>query len=180
MLSMPRALGLLAAAAAALAAAPLANAQSDNAPWQLHVAFSGTVVGTGMTVSWVTNASTPTSVVQYGSAYNSLNFTATGSCSTYLLTWDHHVVITGLMPSTTYYYRVGDATNGFSRVSTFTTAAAPGQEFPARIIAFGACPCAGGLRGTVACPKTQQGGGVGWFRWSGVGLPRGGWWRPPC
>ena len=34
----------------------------------------------------------------------------------------HHVVVTGLKPGTQYFYRVGDATDGFSSVLSFTSA----------------------------------------------------------
>lgn len=34
----------------------------------------------------------------------------------------HHVVVTGLKPGTQYFYKVGDATDGFSSVLSFTSA----------------------------------------------------------
>jgi hypothetical protein len=34
----------------------------------------------------------------------------------------HHAIVSGLQPATTYYYKVGDAVDGYSEVFTFTVA----------------------------------------------------------
>lgn len=72
-------------------------------------------------------------VVQYvgKAAYESGNYTfktATGTCKTYSFTGDNSssqinsVTLTGLMPGTTYFYRVGDGISGhWSELSEFTT-----------------------------------------------------------
>lgn len=88
-----------------------------------------------MVVSWLTTYEAPT-IVHYGIKPNELDMTATskdvvqytafGVTSGYL----HHVPLTGLKPSTTYYYLIGGATNpdGSASLRYFTTLPKTGQR----------------------------------------------------
>jgi len=91
----------------------------DNAPGQVHISLAGI---NGMTVSWQTKDHTPTSLVKYGMTSGKYPLEASGSSSTYYETYDHHVKLTGLKPSTTYFYVVGDETGGFSEEFSFQSA----------------------------------------------------------
>lgn len=88
------------------------------------------------------NASTP--VVRYGSSATSLTMSATGSSSTFTVEdtcfkdsplpkqwidpgYQHDVVLSGLSPSTTYFYQYGNADECWSDVFNFTSAALVGD-----------------------------------------------------
>lgn len=82
-----------------------------------------------MVASWQTKGATDTSIVMWGEGPQSLDKTASGTCATYLPgddegSFSHHAIMTGLSPSTTYYYKVGDATAGFSDVMQFKSSPA--------------------------------------------------------
>jgi hypothetical protein len=97
-------------------------------PGLITLAFAGEEEGTGMAVSWSTIASTATSTVQYGVSSSNLDQISSGTSSSYYETYIHHVVLTELVPQTTYYYRVGDEQGGWSSIYSFTTA--PGAFLP--------------------------------------------------
>ena len=112
-----------------------------DAPQQIHIAFAGRNSAgdpSGMAVSWQTARDTATSVVRYGLAADSLQWTASGASSTYYQTYDHHVVIEGLQPNTKYFYQCGDAQAGWSDVLWFVTAPS-GKEisYPFDVMIFG-------------------------------------------
>jgi hypothetical protein len=104
-----------------------------------------------MLVFWATNNETtlPTyaGVVQYGTSPSSLsnsalagpntNYTAFGILSPSL----RHATITNLIPSTFYYYRVGDASTSsgtFSEVYNFTAAPVTGKSsYPISFLTYG-------------------------------------------
>lgn len=99
---------------------------SSTYPVQIRLAYSGP---TGMTVSWNTFSQLSNPSVQYGTDPNSLTNSASSSISvTYptSLTYNNHVEITGLSPSTTYYYQPQGANQTYS----FTTAKAAGDMSP--------------------------------------------------
>ncbi len=115
-------------------------------PTQVHTAFFGTdiYVNDGFTVSWATDANTTTSVVLYGLT-PALGSAAQGpGAVAYLPTsyvpsagFHHHVQITGLTPSTTYFFSCGDSAGGFSPVFNFTTAPPAGQTpFPLSVVTY--------------------------------------------
>ena len=58
-----------------------------------------------MVISWLTREQA-SSVVHYGIDVNTLNLTAIGNSSSYLITYDHHVELKRLTPKTKYYYKV--------------------------------------------------------------------------
>lgn len=120
-----------------LLAAVAGVAAAADAPQQIHLAY-GAPSYSSMTVSWVTNNVTATSVVKYGLSPSSLTSTAAAPepPTTYLYTYDHHVTLTGLSPKTVYYYSCGDSAAGFSAVFNFTTAPEPNGEFPFKVAVF--------------------------------------------
>jgi phosphodiesterase/alkaline phosphatase D-like protein len=126
---------LFAAGLAALAA--VASAQSSP-PMQVHIAYSGNPTGTGMTISWMTQGSTASSTVLWGSSPSKLSNSVTGIQKQYLVGYGfhHHVKITGLTPDTMYYYSCGDAAGGFSVPANFTTAQNK-PSYPFSVAVFG-------------------------------------------
>ncbi|KAF8307931.1 Metallo-dependent phosphatase [Clavulina sp. PMI_390] len=96
-------------------------------PVQARLAFNG---ATGMTVGWNTFTQLSNPKVHYGFWPNALWFSASSHSSvTYPTsrTWSNTVKLTGLLPSTTYYYKI-DSTN--STVSSFKTARVRGDPTP--------------------------------------------------
>lgn len=86
-------------------------------------------------VKWRTITMT-TSKVWYGTDSTNLNqFVQSGA-----LVSDHELKITGLNPSTKYYYKIGNTSNAFPTVvskNSFTTHPLPGTSVPTRIWAIG-------------------------------------------
>lgn len=113
-------------------------------PQQVHLALAGENahgVSDGMAVSWLTQNKTSTSVVKYGTESSEYPNIAHGTCSSYLFTWDHHVVITGLKPNTKYYYVVGDEEAGFSQEYFFKTAPDGIGQLPLTLMVYGKSRC---------------------------------------
>ncbi|MBP7148345.1 MAG: DNRLRE domain-containing protein [Acidobacteria bacterium] len=84
------------------------------------------VTPTSMTVAWRTDTATD-SRVEYGTVFGTFGHTATNAASS----TDHFVSITGLSPSTTYYYRVGSTASvqgGGTAEYYFTTAPLTGTS----------------------------------------------------
>lgn len=120
--------------------------RSTDLPTQVHIALAGSdKEGNPNTVaiSWNTVNRTLTSTVKYGlksavrfysfqnfltvitnSKFYSRSYTSqsTGKCSSYYETFNHHVVLDALLPSTTYYYTVGDDRAGWSSEFSFKSA----------------------------------------------------------
>jgi len=100
--------------------------RSLNTPSQTHIAF-GKDPQTSMVFSWVTREITKTSTVQYGTDSKNLVQTEIGTWSqynydNYTSGFIHQVIVTNLQPATKYYYRVGDANDGWSKEWSFNTA----------------------------------------------------------
>jgi hypothetical protein len=75
-----------------------------------------------MAVSWNTKSNTATSIVKYGVASGRYDQASSGSASAYYKTYNHHVVLSALQPSTNYYYIVGDDASGWSKEMHFRSA----------------------------------------------------------
>lgn len=100
----------------------------SDVPTQVHIALAGSdKEGNPSTVaiSWNTVNRTLTSTVKYGlkpAAASSYASQSSGKCSSYYETFNHHVVLDTLLPSTTYYYTVGDDLAGWSVEFSFKSA----------------------------------------------------------
>ena len=99
-------------------------------PVQVHLALGYTPAT--MAVSWATYETTSTpsteSVVMWGLSADSLDQKSTGDVRSFTadkgrVFYTHAANMTGLKPSTRYFYKVGDATNGFSEVFNFKSQA---------------------------------------------------------
>ncbi|KAL5203615.1 hypothetical protein ABZP36_008486 [Zizania latifolia] len=85
-------------------------------PQQVHISIVG---ANNMRISWVTDDRSAPSVVEYGTSPGKYTASATGDHTTYSYFFYksgaiHHVTIGPLEPSTTYYYRCGQAGDEFS------------------------------------------------------------------
>ena len=77
-------------------------------------------------ITWRTNSTIETGVVQYSKSHELALSKSVNAKKTNLVTdlGNENLFfssITGLDPGTTYYYRVGDGLNNWSRISSFTT-----------------------------------------------------------
>jgi len=113
------------------AAAPVAaDPVGPTLPWGIHLA-QGADAETQMTVMWSTRAAVPSSVVTLDGkatyAGDSYVFTDVGNTQTI-----HRVYLTGLKPSTTYTYTVGDGANATSPAFHFSTA--PYDHVPTAVV----------------------------------------------
>ncbi|TMW56384.1 hypothetical protein Poli38472_006394 [Pythium oligandrum] len=120
-------------------------------PTQVHVSlydktWSPAEKNVGIAVSWATGTPTQRSMVRFGRSATELPkmVEATSPCEQYEFCdytspWFHHVVIPGdlLEPNTTYYYRCGDPTGGWSELLTFTTSVAVGSQAPVTFAVIG-------------------------------------------
>ena len=105
------------------------------------------------------NQSTPIteSVVQYGVAEDRLSLSASGNVTTFDLDagrfWQQHVVEFPVKMSTKYFYRVGDATHGWSKIFSVTSQDDPttAPEDPALHILFGDLGAQCGFSLCIAC-----------------------------
>ncbi|KAJ7549714.1 hypothetical protein O6H91_04G020100 [Diphasiastrum complanatum] len=140
----------------------LARKVSGYFPEQIGIAQS--VTPHGMWVSWITgeygmgrskenqmDCNQVNSMVHYGTSYFDLHHKATGRSLTYSQIYPyanatnytsgiiHHVLLTGLKPSTRYYYRCGDPyIDAMSKIYRFKTLPAIGPDsFPKRIAFLG-------------------------------------------
>ena len=102
--------------------------ETDTVPEQLHLSFTGNDFSE-MGISWTTLNATATSIVQWqvGDETSQPPFSNTASGYTWTYTFGgwlgvlHMSVMTGLVPSTRYAYRVGDPNGGWSQVYSFRT-----------------------------------------------------------
>lgn len=100
-------------------------AQAADIPTQVHISLAGQDSNgnaNSMAVSWNTKGQTKTSLVKYGTSSGVYTSSASGLSSAYYETYNHHVVLGTLSPSTVYYYVVGDDESGWSNELTFKSA----------------------------------------------------------
>ena len=104
-------------------------------PTQVRIAFGGSY--REMTVSWRTTSGSTSSLVRFGTTKDSLASTATGVKLSYIAgAYHHHVTLSGLEPSTTYFYQAGDggawSADDSSAVLSFVSAPKDDGSVPAR------------------------------------------------
>lgn len=75
-----------------------------------------------MAINWQTDFPTNTTVVKYGQVSKTYSASSSGSSSIYYRTSQHSVVLGALKADTTYYYIVGDDTDGYSAEFSFKSA----------------------------------------------------------
>lgn len=107
----------------------LAATTANAAPEFVRVSFVNPDTSTEVGINWNTPGDVGTTV-EYGSSPGNLNMSSGGASfqSTGALGYVHEVVLSGLQPATTYYYRAGDATDGFSPEYQFTTGPSPDPD----------------------------------------------------
>jgi hypothetical protein len=124
-----------------------------NEPTQIHIAYGDKI--DQMFVAYLTNSLQHTPQCQYGLSPLSLNFYQSGTTTTYTAsdmcegkatTWGpqgfidpgymHTILLGDLLPSTTYYYRVGTDEHGWSTIYSFTNRPATKDE-AVYLIAYG-------------------------------------------
>lgn len=98
--------------------------KAKSTPEQIHLSLRQ--LSSEMRVTWVTLRDTNTHTVQWGLSEQAVSSQQQdGTVTTYTQAgWIgkiHSAVMVGLKPSTDYFYRVGDATGGFSPVFKFRT-----------------------------------------------------------
>lgn len=98
------------------------------APEYVRLSWTG-ATDTTMTVAWNTQADT-TSEVEYGTSSGTYTMSETGvsALGNGPLGYIHEVTLAGLQPGTTYYYRVGNASDGWSAEYHFTTGPVPDEH----------------------------------------------------
>lgn len=106
---------------------PCCDGAHPTAPEQIHLALSGDAMGS-MSVSWATLNDVTGASVQYGVSPSALSASAPALNSTYTtFSWRgvlYTATMSSLKASTTYYYRVGNDSSGWSATLTFNTLAA--------------------------------------------------------
>jgi 3',5'-cyclic AMP phosphodiesterase CpdA len=112
-----------------LVAAAAVSAKTMNS--QIRVAYHG---DSGMMVSWNTFDHVPNPSVRWGHSQSSLHHTASSNVSvTYptSTTYNNHVLISGLKPDTTYFYKPSPLMNSSSTdIFNFTTSRRAGDSTP--------------------------------------------------
>jgi len=107
---------------------------ANGGPEQLLVALGG--VPSGVTISWLTNATGATSLVRWGTASGSRPNSVTGpagkpfTCIAYTSGAVHVVNVTGLPLNTRIYYVVGDDATGVSSERSFVTSPGATAAYP--------------------------------------------------
>jgi acid phosphatase type 7 len=132
---------------------PTVQPSNGNEPTHVHVAYGDRL--DQMFVSFLTNSSTAPVSCEYGVDPSSLAWRTLGTTTTYTASdmcegranqWGpqafiepgfmHTVLLQALLPSTTYFYRVGSDVDGWSAVFSFTNRPGDGDE-PVTLIAYG-------------------------------------------
>ncbi|KAL6075285.1 Purple acid phosphatase [Balamuthia mandrillaris] len=115
---------------------------TSDKPVFVHLAFAG--APTRMAVSWWTQVKTEASVVKYGLQPGKYTSAAKGTSRTYKesIGYTHDVVLTDLVPGSTYYYICGDGSSDVSKWSAeynFTAAPVrgPPATAPTRVAMYG-------------------------------------------
>ena len=106
----------------AVAAVLHSSSPAHAAPELVRLSYDTAITESEIAITWNTSADVGTTV-EYGLTPGSLTMSETGTSfqATGTLGYIHEIALTGLAPDTTYYYRAGDATDGFSPEYTFTT-----------------------------------------------------------
>lgn len=92
---------------------------AEDIPSQIHIAVAGEKSEL-ISVVWNTQGSTESSIVKYGTSSGEYQMQSRGSSSSYYETFQHKVLLEGpLVPSTLYYYIVGDDLSGWSKEFSF-------------------------------------------------------------
>src|SRR3990170_1502633 len=98
------------------------QAEVDTTPPVISGVYSGSITSTGATISWTTNEASTTQV-EYG---DTISYGSSTTINTSMAT-SHSQTITGLLPSTLYYYRVTSRDSADNSATsggyTFTTSA---------------------------------------------------------
>jgi len=112
------------------------TAAADAAPQYVRLSFVSET-HSSTTISWNTTSDVGTEV-QYGTQPGNLSESVTGSSEAGpgTLGWVHQVELSGLDPQTTYYYRAGDAADGYSDEYFFTTGPTPHPDCASFRFAF--------------------------------------------
>ena len=141
------------------------SADETTTPTQIHLALNGQTPSgdsTGMSVSYQTVVSTASSVVKYSTSLADLQagggqLTAEGTCSTYYQTYDHHVRIEDLTPSTLYFYKAGDLSStdsdSWSDIYFFKSAPISADQHTVKFAAWGDLGLVNGSRSTTGINK---------------------------
>ncbi|CAF3738515.1 unnamed protein product [Rotaria sordida] len=136
-----------------IAKSPIIQPINYNEPTHIHLAYGDRI--DQMFVSYLTNSSQYVPQCQYGLTSSSLNFHQNGTTTTYTASdmcegkaneWGpqtfidpgfmHTILLEGLRPSTTYFYRVGTDAHGWSSIYSFTNRPANKDEV-VYMIAYG-------------------------------------------
>ncbi len=127
-------------AAVVLMAAREARASSSSdyiPPTAVHTSFGGSP--SEVYVVWHTSLPTPDQTVWYGTSSSSLNQIATGTTYSVIASagYENTVKLTGLTPSTKYFFQVGSKQTGIGQTWSFVTAPATGKSVPFTIAMYG-------------------------------------------
>jgi MYXO-CTERM domain-containing protein len=101
---------------------PIADVRA--APTRVRLSFAGKDPATAIGISWNTISGQGEVTVEYGTSPGSYPAKAQGAVNPISATLgaQSEVELTGLVPNTTYYYRVGGPAGGFSSEQSFQTA----------------------------------------------------------
>ncbi|KAI5476675.1 Metallo-dependent phosphatase-like protein [Pseudohyphozyma bogoriensis] len=106
--------------------------QDLSTPYAIRLGFNG---ATGMNVGWSTYEQLEAPTVYFGTHPHTLQRSASSASSVTYPTsrmWANTVSLTGLLPATTYYYKI---TSTNSTIGSFTTAREPGDYTPYSVMA---------------------------------------------
>jgi|GEM_PF-2716723 len=106
----------------------ISQTSTSDLPYDIHLNWQHDT-STTMTIVWETTTATTGTTVQYG-LDSSYGHTATGTTDNQGTNGLIHIVeITGLPPATTFHYKCGDATGGWSKDYTFATSPTTATNF---------------------------------------------------
>eukprot|EP01096_Ripella_sp_DP13-Kostka_P007504 TRINITY_DN2732_c0_g1_i2.p1 TRINITY_DN2732_c0_g1~~TRINITY_DN2732_c0_g1_i2.p1 ORF type:complete len:446 (-),score=161.00 TRINITY_DN2732_c0_g1_i2:59-1396(-) len=106
-------------------------------PTAVHTSFGGSP--SEIYVVWHTSLPTPDQTVWYGTSSSNLNLVATGSSFSVIASsgYENTVKLTGLTPSTKYYFQVGSKQTGIGQTWSFVTAPPTGKYVPFTVAMYG-------------------------------------------
>ena len=102
------------------------NNEDNNTEMGFHLAFAGDP-SSSMSISWTTPTLPPgyTPTCFYGLHASQLDDHAVGSTSSYFISFQHSVVLSGLTSNSRYFYKCGGAQNQAQKTFSFQTAPVP-------------------------------------------------------